>query len=49
MRHEHAGGVSNYALKGIAELAAGRVGDVKAVVMDIDVTGAGTAPQLAIV
>jgi osmotically-inducible protein OsmY len=40
-----AGYVSDYAIKRNAELAAGRVGDVRAVVMDIDVTGAATAPQ----
>ena len=44
-----AGCVSNSAIKGNAQLAAGRVGDVRDVVMDIDVTGAGTAPQPAIV
>ncbi len=40
-----AGCVSDDAIKGSAELAAGRVGDVRGVVMDIDVTGAGTARQ----
>jgi osmotically-inducible protein OsmY len=44
-----AGCVSNNAIKGNAEQAAGRVGDVRGVVMDIDVNGAGTAPQPAIV
>ena len=45
-----AGCVSNHAIKGNAELAAGRVGDVRSVVMDVDVAGAGTAaPQSAIV
>jgi osmotically-inducible protein OsmY len=40
-----AGYVSDHAIKRNAELAAGRVVDVRAVVMDIDVTGALTAPQ----
>ena len=40
-----AGGVSDYAIKKKAELAARRVGDVATVVMDIDVTGTGTTPQ----
>jgi osmotically-inducible protein OsmY len=40
-----AGGVSNYAIKKKAELAAGRIGDVTTVVMDIDVAGIGTTPQ----
>jgi osmotically-inducible protein OsmY len=44
-----AGCVSDHAIKGNAELAAGRVDDVRAVVMDIDVTDGGTAPQSAIV
>jgi osmotically-inducible protein OsmY len=42
-----AGGVGNYAIKKKAELAAGRIGDVTTVVMDIDVTGIGTTPQSA--
>lgn len=44
-----AGCVSNSAIKGNARLAAGRVGDVREVVMDIDVTATGTAPRSAIV
>jgi|GEM_PF-2429952 osmotically-inducible protein OsmY len=41
------GRVSDGAIKEIAELAARRVQDVTNVVMDIDVTGAGAAPQPA--
>ncbi len=43
-----AGCVSDQAIKGNAELAAGRVDDVRAVVMDIDVRDGGTAPQPAV-
>jgi osmotically-inducible protein OsmY len=40
-----AGRVSDCAIKENAELAARRVDDVTSVVMDIDVSGAGTVPQ----
>jgi osmotically-inducible protein OsmY len=40
-----AGHVSNFALKNSTELAARRVDGVTAIVMDIDVTGAGAASQ----
>ena len=39
-----AGRVSGHAIKQNAEVAARRVVDVTTVVMDVDVTGAGTVP-----
>ena len=42
-----AGHVSDSAIKKNAELAAHRVDDVTSVLMDVDVTGAGTASQSA--
>jgi len=42
-----AGRVTDNAVKENAELAARRVDDVSNVVMDVDVTGAGTNPQSA--
>jgi osmotically-inducible protein OsmY len=42
-----AGSTSDYAIKKDAELAAGRVDGVTTIIMDIDVTGAGAAPQSA--
>jgi osmotically-inducible protein OsmY len=44
-----AGRVSNDSIKRNAETAAHRVKDVTSVLMDIDVTGAGRAPQPALV
>ena len=44
-----AGHVSDKATINSAERAAHRVDDVKTVVMDIDVAGAGTAPQAVVI
>jgi osmotically-inducible protein OsmY len=42
-----AGRVSDNAIKKNAEVAAHRVDDVSTVLMDVDITGAGTAPPSA--
>lgn len=44
-----AGHVSDQAAMECAERAARRVDDVTTVIMDIDVVGAGTAPQVAVI